>query len=117
MIVGRPFAAAGDGFVEMGAGLGSGVAGFAGGVQLALADVVGRGAGIVEGVAAASDVLLDLLGAGFKDREAQRLLIEVNCEIGMREVAREKCALLGAVYRLDGQGSIAEDVERLALIL
>ena len=49
MIVGRPFAAAGDGFVEMGAG----VAGFAGGVQLALADVVGRGAGIVEGVAAA----------------------------------------------------------------
>jgi len=68
-------------------------------------------------LAAASDVLLDLIGAGFKDREAQRLLIEVNCEIGMREVAREKCALLGAVYRLDGQGSIAEDVERLALIL
>jgi hypothetical protein len=68
-------------------------------------------------LAAASDVLLDLIGAGFKDREAQRLLIEVNCEIGMREVAREKCALLGAVYRLDGQGAIAEDVERLALIL
>jgi hypothetical protein len=68
-------------------------------------------------LAAASDVLLDLIGAGFKDREAQRLLIEVNCEIGTREVAREKCALLGAVYRLDGQGAVAEDVERLALIL
>src|SRR5207302_4244256 len=53
MIVGRPFAAAGDGFVEMGAGLGSGVAGFAGGVQLALADVLGRGAGIAAGGAAA----------------------------------------------------------------
>jgi hypothetical protein len=68
-------------------------------------------------LSAASDVLLDLIGAGFKDREAQRLLIEVDCEIGTREVAREKCALLGTVYRLDGQGAVAEDVERLALIL
>src|SRR5438067_399533 len=66
---------------------------------------------------AASDVLLDLIGAGYRDREAHRLLIEVNCELGRREVAREKCALLGAVYRLDGQGAIAEDVERLAKIL
>ena len=65
----------------------------------------------------ASDVLLDLIGAGYRDREAHRLLIEVNCELGRREVAREKCALLGAVYRLDGQGAIAEDVERLAKIL
>src|SRR5207249_6955418 len=30
---------------------------------------------------AASDVLLDLIGAGFRDREAQRLLIEVDCEL------------------------------------
>jgi hypothetical protein len=66
---------------------------------------------------AASDVLLDLIAAGFKDREAHRLLIEVDCEIGAREVAREKCQLLGAVYRLDGHGAIAEDVERLAMIL
>ena len=66
---------------------------------------------------AASDVLLGLIAAGFKDREAQRLLIEVDCEIGARDVAREKCRLLGAVYRLDGQGAIAEDVERLAMIL
>jgi tetratricopeptide (TPR) repeat protein len=66
---------------------------------------------------AASDVLLDLIGAGFRDREAQRLLIEVNCELGHREMAREKCHLLGAAYRLDGQGAVAEDVERLAAIL
>jgi tetratricopeptide (TPR) repeat protein len=66
---------------------------------------------------AASDVLLDFIGAGFADREAQRLLIEVNCELGRRETAREKCQLLGTAYRLDGQGAIAEDVERLARIL
>jgi tetratricopeptide (TPR) repeat protein len=66
---------------------------------------------------AASDVLLDLIGAGFKDREAQRLLIEVNSALGHRETAREKCQLLGAAYRLDGQGAVAEDVERLARIL
>jgi hypothetical protein len=62
-------------------------------------------------------VLLDLIGAGFKDREAHRLLIEVNCELGARQIAREKCALLGAVYRLDGRGAVAEDVERLANLL
>jgi len=66
---------------------------------------------------AASDVLLDLIGAGFKDREAQRLLIEIDCELGRRDTAREKCHLLGAAYRLDGQGAVAEDVERLAAIL
>jgi hypothetical protein len=66
---------------------------------------------------AASDVLLDLIAAGFRNREAHRLLIEVNCELGRRETAREKCQLLGAAYRLDGQGAVAEDVERLAAIL
>ena len=66
---------------------------------------------------AASDVLLDFIGSGFADREAQRLLIEVNCELGRRETAREKCQLLGTAYRLDGQGAVAEDVERLARIL
>jgi tetratricopeptide (TPR) repeat protein len=65
----------------------------------------------------ASDVLLDLIGAGFRDREAQRLLIEIDCELGRRDTAREKCQLLGAAYRLDGQGAVAEDVERLAAIL
>jgi hypothetical protein len=66
---------------------------------------------------AASDVLLDLIGAGFRDREAQRLLIEIDCERGRRDTAREKCHLLGVAYRLDGQGAVAEDVERLAAIL
>ena len=66
---------------------------------------------------AASDVLLDLIGAGFRDREAQRLLIEIDCELGRRDTAREKCQLLGTAYRLDGQGAVAEDVERLAAIL
>lgn len=66
---------------------------------------------------AASDVLLELIAAGFRNREAQRLLIEVDCELGRRETAREKCQLLGTALRLDGQGAIAEDVERLAAIL
>ena len=65
----------------------------------------------------ASDVLLDYIGHGFTDREAQRLLIEVDCAIGRRDVAKEKCGLLSQAYRLDGHGDVAEDVERLARIL
>jgi hypothetical protein len=65
----------------------------------------------------ASDVLLDFIGHGFTDREAQRLLIEVDCALGRRDVAREKCNLLSAAYRLDGRSDVAEDVERLAKIL
>ena len=68
-------------------------------------------------IQAASDLLLDYIGAGFSDREAQRLLIEVNCGLGRRDVARDKCKLLGAAYRLDGRAETAEDVERLAAIL
>ncbi|MGH2450507.1 MAG: hypothetical protein ACRDGE_04405, partial [Candidatus Limnocylindria bacterium] len=66
---------------------------------------------------AASDVLLELLGAGFTDHEAQRLLIEVDCRLGRRDLAREKCELLGMVYRLDGRLDVAADVERLARII
>ena len=65
----------------------------------------------------ASDVLLDFIGHGFTDREAQRLLIEVDCALGRRDVAKEKCNLLSAAYRLDGRSDVAEDVERLAKIL
>jgi hypothetical protein len=65
----------------------------------------------------ASDVLLDYIGRGFTDREAQRLLIEVDCALGRRDVAKEKCGLLSLAYRLDGHGDIADDVERLAKIL
>ena len=65
----------------------------------------------------ASDVLLDYIGRGFTDREAQRLLIEVDCALGRREIAKEKCGLLSQAYRLDGRGDVADDVERLAKIL
>jgi len=63
---------------------------------------------------AASDLLLDYIGAGYTDREAQRLLIEVDCGIGRKEIAREKCRLLGTAYRLDGRIDSASDVERFA---
>ncbi len=65
----------------------------------------------------ASDVLLDFIGHGFTDREAQRLLIEVDCALGRRDVAKEKCNLLSQAYRLDGRADVADDVERLARIL
>ena len=66
---------------------------------------------------AASDLLLDYIGAGYTDREAQRLLIEVDCGLGRRDVARDKCRLLGEAYRLDGRADTANDVERLASII
>ena len=66
---------------------------------------------------AASDLLLDYIAAGYTDREAQRLLIEVDCGLGRRDVARDKCRLLGQAYRLDGRLDTASDVERLASIL
>jgi tetratricopeptide (TPR) repeat protein len=65
----------------------------------------------------ASDVLLDFIGHGFTEREAQRLLIEIDCALGRRDVAKEKCNLLSHAYRLDGRTDVAEDVERLARIL
>ena len=65
----------------------------------------------------ASDVLLDFIGHGFTDREAQRLLIEVDCALGRRDVAKEKCGLLSRAYRLDGKTETADDVERLARII
>jgi tetratricopeptide (TPR) repeat protein len=66
---------------------------------------------------AASDLLLDYIAAGYTDREAQRLLIEVDCGLGRRDVARDKCRLLGEAYRLDGMIDTANDVERLASII
>ena len=66
---------------------------------------------------AASDLLLDYIGAGYTDREAQRLLIEVDCGLGRRDVARDKCRLLGEAYRLDGRIDIANDVDRLAAMI
>ena len=68
-------------------------------------------------LAAASDLLLDFIAAGYTDREAQRLLIEVDCGLGRRDVARDKCLLLSTAYRLDGRIDTADDVERLAAII
>lgn len=65
----------------------------------------------------ASDLLLDYIAHGFTDREAQRLLIEIDCAIGRRDTAKEKCHLLSHAYRLDGRSDVAEDVERIARIL
>jgi tetratricopeptide (TPR) repeat protein len=65
----------------------------------------------------ASDLLLDYIAHGFADREAQRLLIEIDCAIGRRDTAKEKCQLLSHAYRLDGRTDVAEDVERIARIL
>ncbi len=65
----------------------------------------------------ASDLLLDFIAHGFTDREAQRLLIEIDCAIGRRDTAKEKCQLLSYAYRLDGRTDVAEDVERIARIL
>ncbi len=65
----------------------------------------------------ASDVLLDFIGHGFTDREAQRLLIEIDCALGRRDVAKEKCSLLAQAYRLDGRTDVAEDVDRLAKMI
>ncbi|HKY50566.1 MAG TPA: hypothetical protein VJP45_04865 [Candidatus Limnocylindria bacterium] len=65
----------------------------------------------------ASDLLLDYVARGFEDREAQRLLIEVDCALGRRDTAKEKCHLLSLAYRLDGRTDVAEDVERIARIL
>lgn len=65
----------------------------------------------------ASDLLLDYIAHGFTDRDAQRLLIEIDCAIGRRDTAKEKCHLLSYAYRLDGRTDVAEDVERIARIL
>ena len=68
-------------------------------------------------LSSASDLLLDYIAHGFTDREAQRLLIEIDCAIGRRDTAKEKCHLLSHAYRLDGRTDVAEDVERIARIL
>lgn len=68
-------------------------------------------------VGAASDLLLDHIARGSTDREAQRLLIEIGCALGRRDLAKDKCRVLGTAYRLDGRPDAASDIERLAAIL
>ena len=64
---------------------------------------------------AASDLLLQLIGAGVADHDAQRLLVDVVRTLGKREVAKTKCELLVHALILDGRNDLAAEVEALAL--
>lgn len=64
---------------------------------------------------AASDMLLEYIGRGGNDREAQLLLIETASALGRPDAARDKARLLAAAYRLDGTEQLAVAVESLAL--
>ncbi len=68
-------------------------------------------------LSAASDVLLDCIAAGFRDREAQRLLVQVEELLGRMDLAAEKCRLLARTYLLDGSRDAAAEVEGLARTL
>ena len=66
---------------------------------------------------AASDLLLQLIGAGIADHEAQRLLVDVTRSLGKRDVAKAKVQLLVQALRLDGRTELAAEVEQLAQAL
>ena len=65
-------------------------------------------------VDAASDLLLQLIGAGISDHDAQRLLVDVTRSLGKREVAKAKAELLVEALKLDGHAEQAAEVEQLA---
>jgi thioredoxin-like negative regulator of GroEL len=65
-------------------------------------------------VDAASDLLLQLIGAGISDHDAQRLLVDVTRTLGKRDVAKAKAELLVEALRLDGRNELAAEVEQLA---
>ena len=64
---------------------------------------------------AASDLLLQVIAAGFADHRAQRMLVDVVRAMGRPEVARVKCKLLAQKLRLDGHEELASELELLAL--
>jgi tetratricopeptide (TPR) repeat protein len=66
-------------------------------------------------VRAASDVLLAYVAAGPPAREAQRLLVTVDRELGRSDLAMEKCQLLSRLLELDGDRAGAVAVARLAV--
>jgi thioredoxin-like negative regulator of GroEL len=66
-------------------------------------------------LAAASDLLLQLIAAGVADHDSQRLLVDVVRTLGKREVAKTKCQLLAHALLLDGRNDLAAEVEALAL--
>ncbi len=63
---------------------------------------------------AASDLLLQVIAAGFADHRAQRMLVDVVRAMGRPEVARTKCKLLAQKLRLDGREELAGELELLA---
>jgi thioredoxin-like negative regulator of GroEL len=65
-------------------------------------------------VDAASDLLLQLIGAGISDHDAQRLLVDVTRSLGKRDVAKAKAELLVQALKLDGRSELAAEVEQLA---
>jgi hypothetical protein len=65
---------------------------------------------------AASDLLLQLIGAGVANHDAQRLLVDVIRTLGKHEVAKTKCQLLAHALLLDGRNDLAAEVEALALV-
>jgi thioredoxin-like negative regulator of GroEL len=65
-------------------------------------------------VDAASDLLLQLIGAGIAEHDAQRLLVDVTRSLGKRDVAKAKVQLLVQALRLDGRTELAAEVEQLA---
>ncbi|MFN2521463.1 MAG: hypothetical protein ABR525_10515 [Candidatus Limnocylindria bacterium] len=78
-----------------------------------LSSVVPHPRALLEGrkLYAASDVLLEYIGRGGTDREAQLLLIDVASTIGLVEAASDKARLLATAYRLDGSEQFANAVE------
>ncbi|MDP9265087.1 MAG: hypothetical protein M3O91_03055 [Chloroflexota bacterium] len=88
-----------------------------GGAQAMLDDAVTPGARALlaeRKLYAASDMLLEYIGRGGNERDAQLLLIEVASAIGLADDARDKGRLLAAAYRLDGSEQLATGVEALA---
>jgi tetratricopeptide (TPR) repeat protein len=63
---------------------------------------------------AASDLLLQLIGANIAVHDAQRLLVDVARSLGKRDVAKAKVQLLVQALRLDGRTELAAEVEQLA---
>ncbi len=63
---------------------------------------------------AASDLLLQVIAAGFADHGAQRMLVDVVRTMGRPDVARVKCKLLAQKLRLEGHEDLAGELELLA---
>jgi hypothetical protein len=66
-------------------------------------------------VRAASDLLLAYVASGSPGRDAQRLLVSVDRQLGRSDLALEKCQLLSRIAELDGDRTAAAELARLAV--